>query len=499
MSEYEVPEPILNSAFASPSRYWYIRRGHEPAMREGRRPSVVYPPDNTRVPWELGDVLRLSTDFAPAFEMTLVNRIRERLAQWRRQNYTGASRVTLELLQWWRREGRQQPLFYAQIEAVETIIFLNEGRGDLLQGVNVPSDEPTEQQLAAGAKAFMRYACKMATGSGKTTVMGMLAAWSILNKVNDANNAKYSDVVLIVCPNVTIKNRLAELEPKRGDASLYRTRDLVPAHLMPDLMRGRVLVMNWHIFALHDPNQDGLSARVRRNGVEKDAPKTIQIGAKNTTARGKRYLTEEELQRQIGAGLVEVLTETRDGQEVGGKKNLMVFNDEAHHAYRIRQRIEDEKEVEEEEDDDTKYEEEEATVWMEGLDRIHKMRGINFCLDLSATPYYLARVGRDTNKPFPWVVSDFPLSDAIESGLVKIPQLAVRDNTGAEVPGFRNIWKWVLEKMTPRERGGKRAQAKPEAVLKYAHTPIASVNWQQKTPSGGDGVNERAMGVEPWQ
>lgn len=76
MSEYEVPEPILNSAFAAPLRYWYIRRGHEPQMREGRRPSVVYPPENTRVPWELGDVLRLSVDFATAFEMTLVNRYR---------------------------------------------------------------------------------------------------------------------------------------------------------------------------------------------------------------------------------------------------------------------------------------------------------------------------------------------------------------------------------------------------------------------------------------
>ena len=49
----------------------------------------------------------------------------------------------------------------------------------------------------------------------------------------------------------------------------------------------------------------------------------------------------------------------------------------------------------------------EATVWMDGLDRIHKLRGINFCVDLSATPYFLGRVGQETNRPFPWVVSDF--------------------------------------------------------------------------------------------
>ena len=60
---------------------------------------------------------------------------------------------------------------------------------------------------------FERYACKMATGSGKTTVMGMLAAWSILNKLNNRSDARFSDVVLVVCPNVTIRQRLAELDP----------------------------------------------------------------------------------------------------------------------------------------------------------------------------------------------------------------------------------------------------------------------------------------------
>jgi len=48
----------------------------------------------------------------------------------------------------------------------------------------------------------------------------------------------------------------------------------------------------------------------------------------------------------------------------------------------------------------------------------------------------------ETNKPFPWVVSDFGLIDAIKAGLVKIPQLAVRDTTGAEIPGYFNIWQW---------------------------------------------------------
>ena len=77
--------------------------------------------------------------------------------------------------------------------------------------------------------------------------------------------------------------------------------------------------------------------------------------------------------------------------------------------------------------------------------------------------------------PFPWVVSDFGLIDAIESGLVKIPQLAVRDTTGAEIPGYFNIWRWILHQAA--DPGGARRQAraapKPEAILKWAHTPIA--------------------------
>ena len=72
--------------------------------------------------------------------------------------------------------------------------------------------------------------------------------------------------------------------------------------------------------------------------------------------------------------------------------------------------------------------------------------------------------------------------DAIESGLVKIPQLAVRDTTGAEIPGYSNIWHWILPKLTAAERGGKRSDPKPEAILKYAHHPIAMLGglWEEK-------------------
>ena len=509
MSGFEVPTPIQNTPYEEPKRYWYIREGESPELREGRRPSVIYAPSDTPVPWDVsGGLLKPSKEFAPGYEMALVNLIRERLRLWRKEGYHDISRVTRELLEWWRRDGRKTPLFFAQLEAAETVIFLREARQDYLQGIDVPLDQPNESQKGQGINAFLRYALKMATGSGKTTVMGMLAAWSILNKVANRADARFSDVVVIICPNITIRNRLQELNPEQGDASLYRTRDLVPGneHVMSQLRQGKVLVTNWHVFQLQEVGD----AKVKKVGVPQSKLETIYIGKKTTTAHGHRYLSLQDYEMQVGTGMLTVRKEHTDkdgslekveveslryvesdahwdrrvlGMEIGGKQNILVMNDEAHHAYRIRR-----PDTEETEDDTFGEEEEaeeffvEATVWVDGLDRIHKMRGLNFCVDLSATPYFLGRVGQDTNKPFPWVVADFGLTDSIEAGLVKIPQLALRDPTGAARPAYFNLWQWILDKLTARERGGKKASPKPEAILKHAHHPIALLGgqWEEK-------------------
>ncbi len=499
MTRFEVPEPIINSPYVEPAHYWALVEGEPPKLQDGRRPAMYYfrPPSAS-------SEAQPSEDVGTAIELKLVNRIRSKVAEWRSlalQGEGGVTRTTMELLNYWRRDGRQFRLFFAQLEAAETIIFLTEARRDFLQGIDIPWDEPSEQQKGAGYSAFRRYACKMATGTGKTTVMAMLAAWSILNKVAHRQDSRFSDVILVLCPNVTIRNRLRELNPETGEASIYQTRDLVPAHMMPDLRQGRLLVTNWHIFELQQVQAGGVSAKVSRAGVPQRVTEKITIGEKTTTARGTRYLKLADFKKQVAAGLLTVLDEERDkkgnlakvvvestkyvesetawiqrvlGRDIGGKQNILVFNDEAHHAYRIRR---DEPDVAEEDNIGEEDEEregffKEATVWVEGLDRIHKQRQINFCVDFSATPYFLGRVGQATNRVFPWVISDFGLTDAIESGLVKIPQLAVRDTTGAEIPGYFNIWRWILPKLTTTEKGGRKGIAKPEAILKYAHTPI---------------------------
>jgi type III restriction enzyme len=500
VSSFEVGQPILNSPFEEPKAHWWIAEGEPAQRREGRRIAHYFYRD-PRSASKTG----AEADTGTMIELKLVMRARERIAAWRAAGWPGASRTTLELLAYWSREGRKQPLFFAQREAAETIIFLTEARADFLQGIEVPRDEPSDERKTNGYAGFRRYACKMATGSGKSTVMAMVAAWSILSKLADRADARFSEVVLLVCPNVTIRDRLGELDPQTGAASIYRTRDLVPEHLMPVLSQGRIIVTNWHVFEPRTPG-GGAGAKVVKAGKAERRLETITIGGKTTTARGTRYLRRDDFERQLAAGLLNVIEEIRDkagnlvkvkvestryvesdtaliervlGREVGGKRNVLVLNDEAHHAYRIRR-----EEPDEGEDDDDELEDfyREATVWIDGLDKVAKLRGINFCVDFSATPYYLGRVGPDANRPFPWVVSDFGLIDAIESGLVKIPQLAIRDTTGASIPGYFNIWQWILPQLTASERGGKKAAPKPEAILKYAHTPIAMLAglWEEE-------------------
>lgn len=428
MSEFnEVAEPIICDAYAEPAHHWVIERGQPPIKASGRREACYYyrPPGKSTG-------LTQADEIGTRFPLALVNEIRQRVKSWKQAGFPGATAVTAELLAYWGREERERRLFFCQREAVETVVFLREARADFVQGITIPPDAPGE---------FVRYACKMATGSGKTAVMAMLAAWSILNKVADRTDKWFSDVVLVLCPNVTIRERLQELDPHRGEASLYRTRDIVPPHLMSDLRKGYVLISNWHVLEPQEMNQvGGVGARVVNRGEESD------------TALVARVL----------------------GREVGNKGNILVLNDEAHHAYRIRQ-INNTKEVEEE-DELAEADRREATVWIDGLDKIHKARGINLCVDLSATPFYLNRSGNDPGRPFPWIVSDFGLIDSIESGIVKIPQLPVQDATGAEIPVYFHLWKWIIEeKLTPGEKGGRKGQVKPEAVLRWAQQPITQL------------------------
>ncbi len=120
--------------------------------------------------------------------------------------------------------------------------------------------------------------------------------------------------------------------------------------------------------------------------------------------------------------------------EMANARNLLVINDEAHHAWRVNWEAEG-KYLRQR---DLKDSAEEATVWIGGLDRLHRTRGILKCYDFTATPFAPSggRSGEETL--FGWIVSDFGLNDAIESGLVKTPRVVIRDDAVPDARTYKS-------------------------------------------------------------
>lgn len=434
-----VENPILNSPFEEPTQYHYFAPGEEPEVRDGRRPAQYLMARRNRT----GRAVQIMHEYR---NLEIVSRIRERVTKWRLNGYRGVTRTTRELLQYWTSPEREPKLFFCQIEAVETVIWLTEAPAADRVGIEVTSPDP-----------FIRWCLKMATGSGKTVVMAMLIAWSILNKVRDRQNPLFSDAVLVVCPNLTVKGRLQVLYPDRegvdGEESYYSKFDIVPPTLRGLLAQGRVLITNWHAFALQDDT--------RKRGV-------VNRGVESDSAFCDRVLSE-----------------------LGRKNNLLVLNDEAHHAYRFYadeagEREEDTVGEAMESDYSDKEEAERARVWIEGLDRIHKVRGIRRCIDLTATPYFLKGSGRIEGEPFDWIVSDFGLLDSIECGIVKVPRIPNWDNRERTEPKYLRLYHEVKGKL-PKSEKELGAGGKSIALVEEVQGALATL------------AGEWAEDLEAWQ
>lgn len=379
--------PIINDPFAEPTRHWHFS-GLIPEVKEGRRIAgyLAASPDGS---------LRI-TDEIIGFE--LVNDLRDRVRAWRDNGYQGSTALTRDLLRHWfddeRRANNTRP-FFCQQEAVETVVFMAEAPADRKVGIAVPPS----------GEAYSRWAVKMATGSGKTLVMALIATWSGLNKVASRQDTRFSDQILVISPNITVRDRLTGsggLDP-RHPKSVFAEFDLIPPQYSGLMGQIHLQVMNWHQLA---PKEDPKRSVVRR-GRESDA------------AFCKRVLPD-----------------------LSPSGRVLVMNDEAHHAYRFPPGIATAR-IEAEEI-------REATVWIDGLERIHRHREILRAVDCSATPMYPSSFKEQAWTPFPWIISDFALVDAIESGLVKIPRTPTDDNTGEAIPKYRRLWDYIKETLPKR-------------------------------------------------
>ena len=433
MKQVVIENPILNSAFAEPNRHWkFGEQGITNEIEEGRRVSAYFVP--IAQPRKRGKDKQLvfETEWTKdrLKENDFINRVRGRVALWRQGNYVGISKVTKRLLEYWTNPQRDKKLFFCQIEALEAAIYITEAAskcGDLWI-------ENDLRQANEGANpGLFRIAFKMATGSGKTVVMGMLIAWQALNKLANSQDARFSDTFLISTPGITIRDRLRVLLPNDPN-NYYKQRDILPADMMDELGKAKVLITNFHAFLRREKIAAGkLTKTIVAQGDE------------------ERFLeTPDEMVRRAVC------------RELGGKKNIVIINDEAHHCYRHKP---DGEEVKLTGDDrkEAEIREKAARVWISGLEAVKNKIGVKAIYDLSATPFFLRGSGYDEGTLFPWVVSDFSLIDAIESGIVKVPRVPVADDSmTGEQPTYRDIWVRIREHLPKKGRRTEEIQGEPK-------------------------------------
>ena len=447
-SQLEIPiqpveRPILCNPYEEPNAHWvYDTETGETIRQPGRRDAGYWYKTERTGSGQLQIFREEEWDDLP-----LVNRLRDDVRRWRESNYRNATNVTRELLNHWTREDKERRLFFCQLEAVETIIWLAEiRRAGKRTGFNPQFTDENLNELVDAPEMtdlpeLIRYGCKMATGSGKTVVMAMLIAWAFCNRGKVPSDDRFPKAALVVCPNLTIKERLQVLRPESSD-NYYDAFELMPTKLRPLLNSGKVLVTNWHQFALESPQAEGGSTY-----------SVVNKGEETPDAFAKRVLGE----------LYE-------------RAPIMVLNDEGHHAYRPAPI--DEKETLSRAE---KSERQDATVWISGLDRINAACGVRFCVDLSATPFYIHGSGHPEGTPFPWLVSDFGLVDAIESGITKIPRLPVSDTTGRPEPKYFRLWRAINDQILPGDRlPGRGKKPKPEAVYREAQDALNTLASQWK-------------------
>lgn len=363
-------------------------------------------PDLPRSPYEL---LRPEHRWFPADEALressyekllppLVARIREEVFDWRAEGYAGASPTSRALLRWWfEREhlvagadGLERPFryYFAQREAVETVVWLHDVRGvrdkfDLLRF-------DASRRVATGdfIEEWPRYVVKMATGSGKTKVLSLLLAWSYFHRLYEPDSPLARNF-LVITPNIIVLDRLRQdfdglriffrdpVLPDPGhEGRGWRDDFQLTLHLQDDarVLRetGNLFLTNIHRVFLGNVSEPSLEDDdLRDYFLQPFGPKPV---GKTTDSR------------------------TDLGEIVRELDELAIFNDEAHHIH------------------------DEKLAWFRSIRDIHyrmlqRDQRLSLQLDLTATPKH------DNGAIFVQTVSDYPLVEAIHQNVVKHPVL----------------------------------------------------------------------------
>ncbi len=360
-------------------------------------------------PWEEPSCHRVPnpTPGAPAIivpgrrpsKVPLVRAIRAEVDAWRRADYPGISQTSRTLLyHWFQNEhrvksesGQEIPFRYhwAQREAIETFIYLYEVRR--VRNVAELLFEFGDEQLADLALGIQpeqdrwaKYCAKIATGAGKTKIMSLAIVWSYFHSLYEPGSDLARHFV-VIAPNLTVYERLKD---DFENCAIFYSDPLIPEEWRPDFQIQVVLqdepggaattgvIYLTNIHRLY-PSRD-------KQGDEAEDDFSSLFGPK--VVRGRALDTGEDLRRRIAA-----------------HPQLMVLNDEAHHLH----------------DPDL--------AWNRAIDALHEESqtrgnaGLCLQLDFSATPKH------NDGFLFRHIVVDFPLGEAVDAGIVKVPVLGESD------------------------------------------------------------------------
>lgn len=436
MSKAFFDHPILNSPYDYPSRHWELDATGQPTQKiaeSRRRADFVTPiPKPKKQKGATQQQVLAFEEHSSAQQQYshagIINGVRAEVDRWRAlpdPNTWGVTPETVRLLQHWRHHAFSDVRpFFCQLEAVETTIWLTE----VAPGLGKRAERFLEHLADTSSEAnpgLARLALKLATGAGKTTVMAMLISWQTVNAVRRPTSRKFTRGFLVVTPGITIKDRLRVLQPNDPD-SYYKTRELVPADMLEDLGRAKIVIANYHAFKLRERVELSKGGRQLLQGRAGDAPQTLE--------------SEGQMLQRVCPELM-------------GLQHVMAINDEAHHCYREKQAAPDE-DLSGEDKKEAEDNNEAAHLWISGLEAAARKIGISRVMDLSATPFFLRGSGYIEGTLFPWTMSDFSLMDAIECGIVKLPRVPIADNIpGSEMPMYRNLWEHIRKDMPKKGRG----------------------------------------------
>ena len=290
-------DPVLCSPYDQPDRHWQLDSSGRALAKEPiskrREPVTTTVPSDTKN-------LQLDLEYRDNRWLNkLILEIRERVGDWRRDQYPGVTATTRRLLQHWT-DPQAMTLrpFFAQVEAVETLIWLREV---------ATRRNPQRAELEAEARkhndGIVRYCAKMATGTGKTAVMGMVIAWQTLNASRSTRrrNVMFTNRFVVFAPGHTVRERLAVLQPSEA-GNVYDEMGIVPKDLRRRLNQAKVRVVNFQAFTqkelIGDAKARGLLGRRRGEDIES---------------------WDSAVRRVLG--------------DLVGGAGICVINDEAHHCY----------------------------------------------------------------------------------------------------------------------------------------------------------------------